>query len=261
MMFPSQMFVTDSRTFASKVFATWVAIGNPYTAELVSSAGYDCVVVDLQHGAVTWETLGTVIQAIDINRVPSLVRLATAEPADIMRALDLGAAGVVLPMISTPEQAYRAAQAMRYPPAGNRSFGKVRSYYSKPEQGESPAAKPQEPLCFAMIETAEGLDNLAAIAAVEGIDGLFVGPVDLGLALGLGVVLEVHEGLLEAIEDIVKVCDQYGKISASASLGADYTRALMDKGVQLLVEGSDLGFIRRGAAQAVQQFRASQDSQ
>ncbi len=242
------------RECRGSAFATWVALGSTYTAEQLGAAGYDALVIDLQHGAVTWEQLGGVIQAIDLNRVPSLVRVGGLDGVQIMRALDLGAAGVIVPMVSTAEEAAAVVDAMYYPPRGSRSFGKVRSYYSEP--GVQP-----DPLCFVMIETAEGVRNLDAIAAVEGVDGLFVGPVDLGLALGLGVVLKVDDAVMAEIQRIAAACSRHGKICASASFDAAYSEALLGSGVQLIVQGSDIGFVRRGAGESVARFRAVQQAQ
>lgn len=230
------------------LLATWVAIGNRSTAEVLCNAGFHALVIDLQHGAISGDELGAIIQVIDLNRVPALVRVASADSVQIMRALDLGAAGVIVPMVSTVAEARAVVAAMRYPPRGTRSFGKVRSYYS--EAQEAP-----EPLCLVMIETREGMDNMDTIAAVDGVDGLFVGPVDLGLALGEGVVLTRNERILTIIGQIASVCARHGKVCASASFDAAYTEALLERDVQLIVQGSDLGLIRRGAAEMVAQFR------
>jgi 4-hydroxy-2-oxoheptanedioate aldolase len=158
-----------------------------------------------------------------------------------MRVLDLGAVGVIVPMVSDAAQAREAAAAMHYPPRGMRSFGSVRNFYGAPGSGA-------EALCFVMIETAEAMENLESIAATPGVDGLFVGPVDLALSLGLGVVLQTHDKVLQGIERVVRVCRRHQKISGSASLGLPYARALVDRGVQFIAQGSDLGFVRRGAA-------------
>jgi 4-hydroxy-2-oxoheptanedioate aldolase len=230
-----------------KAFASWVALGNTYSAELLSTAGYDCLVLDTQHGAISWEQLGGLIQAIDIHNTPSLVRIGGVDQTQAMRALDLGAAGVIVPMVSTPEEARRAASAMRYPPEGIRSFGPVRNYYSA-------SASQQAALCFAMIETAEGMANLDEIAAVDGIDGLFVGPVDLALALGLGPVLDLNDQVFAAISTIADACARHNKLCASASLSPAYSRKLIDIGVQLIVQGSDLGMIRRGMQEDIKGF-------
>lgn len=241
--------LSDLLLSGGRGFAVWVAIGNSYSTEVLSSAGYDALVFDTQHGGITWDNLGALIQAADLGRAESLVRIGGVDPAQIMRALDLGAAGAIVPMINTVEEARRAAAAMTFPPKGNRSFGPVRNYYGS-------SATPRKLLCFAMIETPEGIDNMDAIAAVDGIDGLFVGPVDLGLALGLGVVMTPHDRVLAAIDDIVRACRHHGKISACASFNADYSRALLQHDVQLIVQGSDMGLIRRGMTDDVRAFRA-----
>lgn len=233
-------------------FATWVAIGNNYSAEMIGSAGYDCVVLDTQHGAVTWDQLGGLIQAVDLSGTPSLVRVGGVDTAQIMRALDLGAAGVIVPMVSTVEEARQAVAAMHYPPEGLRSFGKVRNYYGASANSAEAAA----PLCFVMIETAQAMQNLEAIAAVDGVDGLFVGPVDLGLGLGLGTILEPNEAVFDAIAKIAAAAKSQGKVAASASFSTAYTQTLLERGVQFIVQGSDMGFIRRGAAESIDAFRS-----
>jgi 4-hydroxy-2-oxoheptanedioate aldolase len=168
-----------------------------------------------------------------------------------MRAMDLGALGVVVPMVSTPDQARLAAEAIRYPPNGIRSFGMVRNYY-----GVQPTAF--EPLCFVMIETAEGLRNLDAIAATPGVDGLFVGPIDLALSLGLPPVMQMAPEVLSAIDEVVAACRKHGKISGSACLGVDNACALIERGVQYIAQGNDVGFIRRGAAAELEQLHSFQ---
>jgi 4-hydroxy-2-oxoheptanedioate aldolase len=229
-------------------FASWVGIGDTLSAEMIGRAGYDCVILDTQHGGVTWDNLCRLMQAMDLSGTPSLVRVGGIDQVQIMRALDLGAVGVIVPTVSTEAEARAAADSTRYPPQGVRSFGPVRNHYSV-----QPTAT--EPLCFVMIETAEALDNLDAIAAVPNVDGLFVGPVDLALSLGLGPVLQPHDEIFAAIDKIVQVCRRHKKISGSASLGLPYARALLERGVQLIAQGSDLGFIRRGAAAEIETLR------
>jgi 4-hydroxy-2-oxoheptanedioate aldolase len=233
-------------------FAAWVSIGDSFSAEALGGAGYDSLILDAQHGGITWDNLGRMLQAMDLSRTPGLVRVPSIEPAGIMRALDLGAAGVIVPMVSNEAQARLAAQAVRYPPHGMRSFGMVRNYYGTP-------ATTHEPLCWVMIETAEAMDNLDAIAAVPGVDGLFIGPVDLALSLGLGPVLELQDPVVAAIERVVSACRRHGKFSGSASMGLPYARALIDRGVRFIAQGSDLGFLRRGAKTELDVLRAWRD--
>jgi 4-hydroxy-2-oxoheptanedioate aldolase len=230
-------------------FATWVSIGNALAAEVIGKAGYDCVILDTQHGGVGWGDLPSMIQALDLNGARALVRVGWTDQMQIMRAMDLGALGVIVPMVSTAEQARLAAEAIRYPPRGIRSYGPVRNYYAAQEVAF-------EPLCMVMIETAEALDNLEEIAATPGVDGLFVGPVDLALSLGLGPAMVMPEPVLAAIDRVVEVCRRHGVISGSAALGLPNTRVLIDRGVQFLAQGNDMGFIRRGAAAELEQLNA-----
>jgi 4-hydroxy-2-oxoheptanedioate aldolase len=233
-------------------FVAWVSIGDTFSAEVMGGAGYDGLILDAQHGGITWDNMGRTVQALDLNRTPALIRVPATDQAQIMRALDLGAAGVIVPMVSNEAQARVAAQATRYPPHGLRSFGMVRNYYGV-------QAASVQPLCFVMIETAEAMANLEAIAAVPGVDGLFVGPVDLALSLGLGPALEMRDEVLAGIEQVVGACRRHKKISGSASLGLPYARALLDRGVQFIAQGSDLGFLRRGAANELEKLQAWRD--
>jgi 4-hydroxy-2-oxoheptanedioate aldolase len=231
------------------VFAAWTSIADSFSAELMGRAGYDSLILDVQHGGITWESLGRIIQAVDLNTTPSIVRVASTDQAGIMRALDLGAAGVIVPMVSNEAQALIAAAATRYPPQGLRSFGMVRTHYGLQAPGF-------QPLCFVMIETAEAIENLEAIAAAPGVDGLFVGPVDLALSLGLGPVLEMREEVLAQIAKVATACRRHNKVSGSASIGLPYARALLDRGVQFIAQGSDLAFVRRGAAAELEKLHA-----
>jgi 4-hydroxy-2-oxoheptanedioate aldolase len=243
--------VREAVSAGRPVISSWVALGSTVGGELMGKAGYDCVILDTQHGGVGWGDVLPMIQALELGGTPTLVRVGWNDQAQIMRALDLGALGVVVPMVSTPEDALMAAQAVRYPPNGVRSYGPVRSYYSAD-------AKPVDPLCFVMIETAQAMENLDAIAATPGVDGLLIGPVDLALSLGLGVVLSMNDVVLAAVDRVVDACRRHNRISASATISVAYARTLVDHGIQLVAQGSDSGFIRRSAASELEQMRAWQ---
>lgn len=238
----------DTLTSGQPSFGSWVSIGGAVAGETMGRAGYDWVICDLQHGGLGWEALLPTIQALELGHTPALVRVGWNDPAQIMRALDLGAAGVIVPMVSDARAAHAAVRAVRYPPHGERSFGQVRSYYA------ADARTPPDPLCLVMIETKEALDNLEAIAAVPGLDGLFVGPVDLALSLGLGPALQMPDQVLAAIDDVVATCARHQLIPGCPSLGNG--QALVEKGVRLLPMGSDAGHIRRSAASDLAQARS-----
>lgn len=229
-------------------FAAWVSGTDPVCAEILGKAGYDTVILDNQHGGVTWDNMLRLIQAFDLGGTRPLVRTLTNDQAMIMRALDLGALGVVVPLVSTEAQARSAAEAAHYPPKGVRSFGPMRNYYA--------AGAGDEPLCFVMIETAEALQNLDAIAAIPGVDGLLVGPADLGLSLGVGLTFEINPKVMAGIDATIAACKRHGKISASASMGPAHTKLMLEHGMQFIAAGSDIVYIRNGSAADAKQFEA-----
>src|SRR5579871_1937588 len=161
-------------------FGAWCCLEGSLAAEFMGGAGFDWVIVDAQHGAPAVAGLVPVLQALQIGGTPAVVRVPWTDPPTIMRVLDLGAAGVLVPMVNNPADAAAAAAAMRYPPDGIRSYGQTRPRYA------STADANADVVLLVMIETVEALANVAAIAETPGVDGLFVGPVDLGLSLGLG---------------------------------------------------------------------------
>lgn len=231
-------------------FGQWISLADPVSAELMGRAGFDFMIADCQHGGVNFGNLLPVIQAIELGGTRAVVRTGWLDEQQIMRALDLGASGVIVPMVSTPEQARRAGEACRYPPHGIRSFGPVRSAYLS--GGETLP----DPLCFVMIETAEALGNLDQIAATAGVDGLFVGPVDLALSLGLGPALVMPKQVLDAIDRVVASCRVHGKIAGCAGLGLTNAKVLVARGVQFVSLGSDAGLVRRGAAADLAEIRS-----
>ena len=147
-------------------FGLWAGIPTQITVELAALAGYDYVCVDLQHGLGTEATMVPMFEAIQAGGSVPLARLAWNEPWLIMRALDLGAAGVILPLIDNPREAARGVEACRYPPHGRRSYGPIRAAIVAGTA--APDELGADALCFAMIETRDGLDNLDEIAATTG---------------------------------------------------------------------------------------------
>jgi 4-hydroxy-2-oxoheptanedioate aldolase len=242
-------------------FGMWAGIPTAFTAELGGVAGYDYVCADLQHGLVTEATMISMFQAIQWTGAAPLARLAWNEPHLIMRALDLGAVGVVLPLIDNAAEAARAVEACRYPPLGRRSYGPVRAQLALGTG--SPEELSAAVLCFAMIETPEGLANLDEIAATPGLDGLYIGPSDLALSLGLpplpltGDAGEERPALAEAIERIRQACVANGLIAGiqcgSGAAAAHYARA----GFRLITVGIDTNFFRAAISRELSAARGA----
>jgi 4-hydroxy-2-oxoheptanedioate aldolase len=160
----------------------WSVLDAPVATERIARLGYDYVCLDGQHGLLGYSGLLASLTAIDAGGTGvGLVRVEANDPALIGRALDAGAHGVIVPLIDTPEQAAAAVSATRYPPVGRRSYGPMRSGL---RIGPKPAEADAATVVLAMIETPEGLANVEAICATPGLDGVYIGPSDLCLAVG-----------------------------------------------------------------------------
>jgi 4-hydroxy-2-oxoheptanedioate aldolase len=159
----------------------WVLSDNPQAVERIAGAGYDYVCFDAQHGLLEYRALLDGLTALDACGATGLVRVQHNHQFFIGQALDAGAAGVIIPMVDTAEDARAAVAACRYPPAGRRSFGPVRAELRR---ATTPAEANAAVLCLPMIETAAGLEHVEEIAATAGVDGLYVGPSDLRLGVG-----------------------------------------------------------------------------
>jgi 4-hydroxy-2-oxoheptanedioate aldolase len=229
-------------------FGLWAGIPTSITAELAALAGYDYVCVDLQHGLGTEATMVSMFQAAQAGGAVPLARLAWNEPWLIMRALDLGAAGVILPLIDNAAEAVRAVEACRYPPHGRRSYGPIRSELivgsAVPDEIGADA------LCFAMIETRDGLENLDEIAATPGLDGLYIGPSDLSIALGLpprAVAVdpgEDRQALAEAIDRVREACAANRLIPGMHCAGGAAAQRYARDGFRLITVGVDTSLFK-----------------
>ncbi len=165
------------------VLGAWMFLREPMTAEAAARVGYDYVVVDMQHGIASESEMLAMIQATEAAGAVPVVRVAHNDATSIGRALDAGALAVIVPMVNDAESAARAVAACRYAPEGSRSYGPVAaiSRYSD----DYALVANQTVACIVMIETKEAVESIDAILSVPGIDGVYVGPVDLSLTLGL----------------------------------------------------------------------------
>jgi 4-hydroxy-2-oxoheptanedioate aldolase len=224
-------------------FGGWSTLADSLSAELMGAAGFDWVIVDTQHGSVTSADLVRVTQGLALGNTSAVIRVPWTDAPTIMRALDVGAAGVIVPMVNSPEEAALAASALRYPPDGIRSMGPTRGAFVSTQQANEDA------VLLVMIETAEALDRVDEIAATAGVDGLFVGPVDLGLSLGLPLDWTGrHPDILPAMDTIVAAADRAGVFVGTVSSSGDHARDLVARGVKFVSLGADVGYLRAGIA-------------
>ena len=233
------------RRWAAKepVICGWLSLGSSYAAEVVGWSGVDCVTADLQHGMADVQSIIGMLQAISATPASPFVRVPSLDPPMLMKVLDAGAYGVICPMVDTVEQARTLVEATTYPPRGNRSFGPARGLL----YGGSDyfAAADETIVRLAMIETAAGLEAVEAICAVEGLDGIFVGPNDLGLALGKGVSGDPTDPLVrDAIARCVRAAKQAGKhIGIFCPSGAVAARCISE-GFDFVVPNSDVNLMK-----------------
>jgi 4-hydroxy-2-oxoheptanedioate aldolase len=226
--------------------AGWLALRDPLGAEAVARSGVDLVVLDAQHGGIEAGDLLGLLQAVQ-PFVPALVRLPSTDPTLVTRALDLGADGVVVPLVDGPEDARRAVDAALYPPLGRRSYGPVRAALR--HGGGYRERVAEHAVVIAMIETAAGLDAVEAIAAVDGLGGLFVGPADLGLALGVGPQTDGDDATyLAARRRVVAAGHARGlSVGLHGDVPAMQRQALAE-GIDWVVVANDLRLIVGGTA-------------
>jgi 4-hydroxy-2-oxoheptanedioate aldolase len=162
----------------------WLSVASSFTAEVMArQGGFDALCIDLQHGTNEWNDVLPMLQAISQTDVVPVVRVAWNDPPSIMRALDLGAYGVIVPLINNAKEAAAAVAACRFPPVGYRSNGPIRA--AQYGGSDYVANANDEIVVMAMIETKEGIANLDAICATPGLDAVYIGPADLSFALGL----------------------------------------------------------------------------
>lgn len=238
-----------------KTVGGWLSIGNAYSAELMSSLGFDYLCVDLQHGMLSFDDLKYMLPAISNYPTVPLVRVSWNDPPEIMKALDAGALGVIVPMVNNREEAAIAVSACRYPPDGSRSFGPIRaSMYGG--RGYAREANSQI-ACIAMVETAEGLRNLDEIASTPGLDAIYIGPSDLGYALGLGPMAMNEELHKTTVERILGACRQHGTAAGIHTGSLSQTQFHLAQGFNLVTLGTDSAFMARTAGLELSQARES----
>jgi len=233
----------------------WVVLDLPLTTERIAGLGYDWIVLDDQHGDLGATGLTRGLQAAAAAGTAGYVRVKENSLAEIGRALDRGAAGVVIPLVDSAADAERAVFAAHYPPLGGRSYGPLRAH---PSGGVTVQERNHAVRCIMMVETPQALDNLEEIAAVPGVDALYIGPSDLMLALGGS-----QPGDLAFAAEFECALARIREVAAAAGIAAGMHTPDGDAAAQRLAEGfdfvsiaSDLGHLTAAAAAHLARARA-----
>lgn len=233
----------------------WLGLGDGLSAEVIARRGYDSVTFDLQHGAASLADLPRLLQAVSGSAAVPLVRVPSNDPAQIMRALDLGAMGVVVPMVESAAEAAAAVAAALYPPAGRRSYGPLRAGLV---HGADQHERANDQLAlFAMVETAPGLEQLDAIAATPGLTGLYVGPADLSYAVGAAPRIDSTDPRqMAAVERILQACRAHGKVAGIHTGSVEFARRAVERGFRFVTITIDYVTLGQAAGSRLAEFRA-----
>ena len=234
----------------------WLAIPNSFSAETMAHQGWDTLTIDMQHGVVDYQAMVTMLQAISTTATVPIVRVPWLEPGILMKALDAGAYGVICPMINTREDAQKLVAWTHYAPRGARSFGPVRALLYG---GADYAQHANDTIVtFAMIETAQALDNVDAILSVEGLDAVYIGPSDLSLSLGCKPVFDdVEPKVAQAIDHVLARAKAHGLQAGIHNGSPEYALPRVAKGFRFVTLSSDARLLAAGSQQMLSKMRAA----
>ncbi len=232
----------------------WLAVPNSFSAEVMAHAGWDSLTVDMQHGVVDYPAMVTMLQAMAGTPTVPVVRVPWLEPGILMKSLDAGALAVICPMVNTREDAQKLVHWTSYAPRGTRSFGPVRAgmIYGAdyPQQANAQVVR------FAMIETAQALDNLDAILSVEGLDAVYIGPSDLSLSLGCTPTLDdLDPKAAQAIAHVLARAQVHGVLAGIHNGRTDVARSRIAMGFRFVTVSSDARLMAAGSQQVLTQMR------
>ena len=240
------------------VFSGWSSLPAPIVLEVLAREGFSAVAIDMQHGMWDFAAAVTGIGTIHGVGAAPIVRIPYHDWPMVSRALDMGAEGVVAPLINTVADAKNFVAVAKFPPVGERSWGPNRAIMlgGFPDMKTYLRDANDETVTIAMIETREALGNVDAIAAVKGIDVLFVGPSDLSITMSDGAVLDPHSKDIEAVLDkIVAATKKAGKVAGLYCATGERAAAMAKRGFGYLAVGNDLGFLREGIGGHVKKLK------
>ncbi|RFP77083.1 aldolase/citrate lyase family protein [Hydrogenophaga sp. SNF1] len=232
----------------------WLAIPNSFSAETMAHQGWDSLTIDLQHGVVDYQAMVPMLQAVSTTPTVPVVRVPWLEPGILMKALDAGAYGVICPMVNTRADAEKLVAYTHYAPRGTRSFGPVRALLYG--GADYPQHANDTIVAFAMIETAQALDNLDDILATPGLDAVYIGPSDLSLALGCKPTFDdLDPKAAEAVQHILARAKAHGVVAGIHNGTPEAALRRIAMGFQFVTVSSDARLMAAGAQQVVTTMR------
>ena len=239
-------------------FGTWMQFGHPGIAEVLSTAGFSWIAADCEHGEMDEKDVASLVRAVHGRGVAPLVRVRENDTLAIRRVLDLGATGVIVPLVNSAAEAHAAVRAATYPPRGIRGFAFHRGNDYGVHFDEYIDRANREISVVTMVESREAVENIDEILAVEGLDGVFVGPYDLGGSYG--VVGRTDDPVITAaLVRVVEACEKAGKAAGTHVVlpAPSAIRSAIDAGFTFIALGMDDVFLEQGARAALEAARGA----
>jgi len=240
------------------VVGSWLNTASPIAAELMAACGFDFIAVDAEHSAVELPQAQALFQAVRAGNpdCAALVRLPGTDYSVTKRYMDAGAAGVIAPMVSTPEEAREVVRAVKYPPEGERGVGFCRDNLYGMKLEETVAAANERTLVCVQIEHIRAVENIDAILSVEGVDAAFVGPYDLSASMGITAHFDNPE-FIAARERVLKACRQHGIAPGIHVVRPDPEAAALriEEGYRLIAYSLDITMLETSCREALKVIR------
>lgn len=237
----------DRKTQTKTRLGIWQSLPSPAVSRYLARTGWPAVILDMQHGAMSFETAYECVHVLRDAGCRPLVRVSVGAPSEVQRALDIGAAGVVVPMVNSLSEARSMAAAAKYPPLGVRSFGSDMAVHVGEDYAERAN---RETWLLVQIEHARGVAEVEAIMAVDGVDGCFVGPTDLALSMGLSRHDNAnHPEHRATMSRIVAACRESGKIAGCNTYSLDDARAKQRNGFDFITLRSEVDLFLDAASE------------
>ncbi len=254
MQLPSNTFKRALRAGRPQI-GLWMGLANPYTSELLAPTGFDWFAIDAEHSPNDPRTVLAQLQAIAPYPVHGVVRTVSDDPALLKQYLDIGAQTVLVPMVETAEQAARVVAATRYPPKGIRGVGSALARASRWNQVEGYLQRCEEEICvLVQVESLRGLGNLASIAAVEGVDGVFFGPADLSASMGM-LGRSTDPQVQTAIDEGIRLVTAQGKAAGVLTTDRALAQKHLSLGALFVAVGVDTSLLVRAAQDLAAAFQ------
>jgi len=235
----------------------WVCSGSPLVAEICAGAGLDWVLIDMEHSPNGLESVLGQLQAVAAYPVTPVVRVPIGDVVTLKQVLDLGAQNILVPMVSSADEARAVVEAVRYPPRGRRGVGSALARSARWNRVDDYLARADDHVAlFVQIETSEGVDAAAEIAAVDGVDGVFVGPSDLAASMGV-LGRQTHSDVVSAVRRTFGAVRAAGKPVGVNAFDPGVAQSYIDAGADFVLVGADVALLARGSEALAARFSPS----